>query len=170
VKEAASDPARQSVRVEGLEPMARNGRQSAVSGSGAHEKVASVMEKWADGRRAINRLAARVPEAVANAGPAPQQPMMPGRKTERQKLESPGREHGEKIQDSLNAVNVLNQYNASRFSDSVADIEEAKNAVAELLYRTRTGDVDTIEENVVKEGLTALDSIIDGLKELQAVN
>ncbi|MCS4157697.1 hypothetical protein [Salinibacter ruber] len=195
VKQATSADSQRSVRVEGLEPHAQDGRRSEPDGSAAQEKVASVIEKWARGRQAINRLAARAPQAMRQAGPAPQHPMMPRRpqrsrqeaaqrrrkqeqarespqekrRQDRQQLQAPGQERGEELQDSLNAVNMLNQYNADKFTDATDELQSSKRAVAELLYRIRTGAVDIIEEDVAKEALSALDSVIDGLKELKSV-
>jgi hypothetical protein len=72
------------------------------------------------------------------------------------------------MQDSLNAINMLNQYNASKYSESLDEIEDAKRTVAELLYRARTGEIDTVEESVVKDAMFALDTVTEGLRELKA--
>lgn len=188
VKEAQSRSKR-NVRVEGLEPAANTDR---VTADAPEEKVAYVLDKWAKARPAINKLAARLPQAMAQAGPAPNRPMMPGRpqqnprqQPQRQEpvgqqpqggaeardshtLQSPAKEDGEALQDSLNAVNLLNQYNASKFSGSLEEITKAKQVVAELLYRVRTGAIEVIEEDIVKDAMSALDAVTEGLKELKA--
>lgn len=72
------------------------------------------------------------------------------------------------LQDDLNAVNLLNQYNAQKFSGATSEIEDAKRNVANLLYRVRTGEIEEVDESVIKDGLTALESIIHGLREIEA--
>jgi hypothetical protein len=193
VKEAQSRSKR-NVRVEGLEQATNTDRVTDAS----QEKVAYVLEKWAEARPAINKLAARLPQAMAQAGGARNRPMMPGRPQRQEPgkqpnasrqpgqepagqqpagsaeardshtLQSPAKEDGEALQDSLNAVNLLNQYNASKFSGSLEEITQAKQVVAELLYRVRTGAIEVIEEDIVKDAMSALDAVTEGLKELKA--
>lgn len=179
VKEARSK-SRRNVRVEGLEAATSTERSVADA---SQEKIAFALEKWSEARPAINKLAAQLPAAMSRAGAAPQHPMMPGRAgkepagqqpsggaeaRDSHMLQSPAKEDGEALQDSLNAVNILNQYNASKFSGSLQEIQQAKQVVAELLYRVRTGAIEVIEEDIVKDAMSALDAVTEGLKELKA--
>jgi len=63
-------------------------------------------------------------------------------------------------------MSIFNQYNASKFQGALTEIERAKSAVAEILYRVRTGDIETVDESVAKDALMALDAIVSGLQDL----
>jgi hypothetical protein len=67
------------------------------------------------------------------------------------------------MQQSMVAMNAMNQYNAQRFGEAADEIEEAKRAVAGLLFRARTGEADAVSEEVAKDALVALDKLVDGL-------
>lgn len=74
----------------------------------------------------------------------------------------------ENLQDQMTAMNTLNQYNAVRFSDAAREIEKAKHAVASLLYKARTGEAESISEDVARDALVALDGLSDALEKLEA--
>jgi hypothetical protein len=99
--------------------------------------------------------------AAAGGGTQQQQQTM-----EQDTMASEGAGGMSSLQDSLNSVNLLNQYNASKFSDATPEIEKAKRSVANLLYRVRTGEIEEIDEEVIKDGLGALDAINRGLSEI----
>ncbi len=181
VKEAQNSSNR-VLEVKGLEPPMRKGRGENRKVAANQEVVNNLLERWANSRGAINKLAEQLPAALKRArqrmrerGQTPKrQPMMPGREgssemSDKQKLRpGPDEDQRRDMQDSLNAINMLNQYNASKFSESLDEIEDAKRTVAELLYRARTGEIDTVEESVVKDAMFALDTVTEGLRELKA--
>jgi hypothetical protein len=72
------------------------------------------------------------------------------------------------MQDDLNSVNLMNQFNAGRFSDAVDELEAAKGSVAGVLHGIRVGDVDSVSEDTAKDAMMALDQIIKGLYDLSA--
>jgi hypothetical protein len=87
---------------------------------------------------------------------------------EQDTLSEQGAKGDEALQDSLSSINLINQYNAGKFSKAIPEIEEAKRSVASILYQIRTGEVEEIDEDVVKDGLNALESILQGLNEINA--
>lgn len=162
---------RGDVTVKGLDEPTRARRGDEPGHDPSSEKVANVLEKWAVGREKINRLVRQLPQALQNARkPRPQNmmPSQPRRSRTEQKLQGSATEQTEEIQDSLGAVNLLSQYNASKFAESLDEIEQAKEVVSELLYRTRTGAIETLEADIVKDALVALDAVTEGLRELRA--
>jgi hypothetical protein len=123
----------------GLEaPVALHKGEGASSKSGrtavsreTEKRAEAAFETFLDGRDAINKLAAAMPQGD--------------------------------MQQSMIAMNAMNQYNAQRFGEAADEIEEAKRAVAGLLFRARTGEADAVSEEVAKDALVALDKLVDGL-------
>jgi hypothetical protein len=76
--------------------------------------------------------------------------------------------NGSMMQSQMASMNMMNQYNASRFADALREIKDAKHAVAKLLYMVRTGEVELIDGDIAKEALTSLDAIIEGLEQVKA--
>lgn len=74
----------------------------------------------------------------------------------------------EPLQDQLSTINLLNQYNATKFRDATPELEEAKKRIANVLYKIRTGEFKDVSEDVVKDGLVSVNSIIKSLAQIQA--
>lgn len=181
--EKAAQSDRRVIEVRGLEHPIRASRGENRKVASNRDVVNNILDRWANAREPINKLAAGLPDKLRQAqqkmrqrgeGMQPQ-PMMPGKQDGPQRREreqdlrpGPGEDQRKGMQDSLNAINMLNQYNASKFSESLDEIEDAKYTVAEVLYRARTGEIDTVEESVVKDALFALDTVTEGLRELKA--
>jgi hypothetical protein len=106
-----------------------------------HRKVAQLMEVWSRNRESLNKLANVIHQSA-----------------------------NQDLQDSLSGMNLLNQYNAQRFADAIPEITEAKHVVADLLYKTRIGEVKGMNERVVRDALFSLRAILEGLFEISASN
>ena len=121
-------------------------------------QIDRLVERFARARPSINKLASSIEEMQMAASPG-----------------QPGADGGvapavdpQGMQDTLNAVNLLSPQNAARFADSKKEIEQAQRTIADLLYKTRTGDAKGLDEEVVREALFGLKSINAGLDELVA--
>ena len=143
-----------TLRVYGLElPF---DKEAGSTGADAHlrPQIDRLVERFTLARPSINKLASSIEEMQMAGGP--------GAGDVAAAVDPQG------MQDTLNTVNLLSPQNAARFADSKKEIEAAQRTIADLLYKTRTGDAKGLDEEVVREALFGLKSINAGLDELVA--
>ena len=150
-----------TLRVYGVENPLNKEAGATTAPVAVQHHVDRLMERWGQHRSAINKLASSLQNLRMNADASGEGEVAPAVDP----AQPPG---AADVQDTLTAVNLLNPQNATRFSDSRKEMGEAQRVLADLLYKTRIGEAEGLDEEAIREALFGIKSINGGLDEIIA--